>query len=698
MGIRRWWPVLAVAALFAGPSTADAARPILPAQVSGTHFVVHYYPATASTEYATAGLADFEESYARLVAGGGGIPNAGLRAPVNDAPLGGDGRTDVYLMAPTSLPDFTGGLEVGDHRSFPDPLVDSGYLYMTPDLTRSGFRFRAAHEFMHVIQDAYLSTVGLLTESSANWAAEQGLADVDPGDNNFSVPWLPLDCTYGEWNGEKCGNGYRQWPFLQRLTERFGVGFMDRLWMRLRTECPCDVTTPALDRQLLEHAIAAEPGDETLGSMFADYAAALWNPKGWVTSAISTMYQYEVPAATDVTLTRDTPSSGVQPVVIDHLATRYLRLRLAGPAAAGDAVRLTVTRPGTPAAPIRVLSGVGSDQPRQIAVLPATAPGTYSGTVSLDVASVTDVVLPLVNDGITDGAGFTWQAELVPGGPPTPPAGDRRASPARIQPRTTTVVDNAYATDATDEPPACPTTLSATRGVWFVVLVDRGPLVIDPRGSDFEAAVAVFDISTGAPTLWACSKPGEGGLISADTYAREYLIYVGRARSATGLGHTLRLAIDGVPNSFGTEPEPLDVTAPSVGELRLTPARFRAAKRGAPFPSTAAKKTGSTVSFTLSEASDVRFGFQARVTGRKVGTSCVPTTSRNRSRKPCKRWAEIGKATVRGVKAGDVRMPFSGRRTAKRALRPGNYRLSAAATDVAGNSSSAVTRTFAIKR
>ena len=48
-------------------------------------------------------------------------------------------------------------------------------------------RFRAAHEYMHVIQGAYTSSLGLLTESTANWASELALPDIDPEDNNFNA-------------------------------------------------------------------------------------------------------------------------------------------------------------------------------------------------------------------------------------------------------------------------------------------------------------------------------------------------------------------------------------------------------------------------------------------------------------------------------------------------------------------------------
>ena len=77
--------IAALIAATAAPASAEHNRPVPPEldqEVETAHFVVHYTTATASTQYAQAGAADFEEAYSRLVTGGGGTPNAGLRAGV----------------------------------------------------------------------------------------------------------------------------------------------------------------------------------------------------------------------------------------------------------------------------------------------------------------------------------------------------------------------------------------------------------------------------------------------------------------------------------------------------------------------------------------------------------------------------------------------------------------------------------------
>jgi len=91
------------AALLATLVSVDAAgataRPSLPLKIASAHFVIWYDPATASSAYASTAATEFEDSYSRLVNGGGGVPNAGLLAPITSP-------TAVYLMIPTGT---TGG-------------------------------------------------------------------------------------------------------------------------------------------------------------------------------------------------------------------------------------------------------------------------------------------------------------------------------------------------------------------------------------------------------------------------------------------------------------------------------------------------------------------------------------------------------------------------------------------------------------
>ena len=679
-----------------GAAAAATVRPTLPAQSESAHFLVHYDPATVSAGYVSSALADFEESYSRLVAGGGGTPNAGLRPPVNDAPRGGDGRTDVYLAVPPGEPPtWSGGMAVSDGVTYPDPLVDSGFLYMSTNMDRKAFRFRTAHEFMHVIQDAYIETGGLFTESTANWASELALLDIEPGDSQFAKPFLPLDCSYGEWKSQPCGNGYRQWLFFRWLSEHYGDGFVHRLWTVHATSFKISGTTPAIDRQILTKAIADEPGDATLASMYADYAAAMWDPTVWTTTAVDTLHRkYGPPVATDGGLSRAAPATGVRTVQVDHLATQYVRILQADASAPGDRVHVTAT-PGAGASPPRLLSATGPGRARSVTTMTPTGSGAYEATVSLDAANVADVILPLTNNTATDNLTFTYKAELLPAGAPTPPSNDLLQNPLRIQPRTTTTLDIAYAGGlGSAEAPDCDSTSRSRGGVWFVVLVGRGQLTIDPQGSDFDPAVAVYDVSMPSEShLWGCSNLEDRGLVTGETFAREYLIYVGRAASG-GPGHTLRLKVDAVPNDSGVTP--VD-KSPKVTRLTITPKRFTPMIKGRAVIADGKGRGGARLAFAVNVPVKMRFDIERRTTGRRVGRACVKTTPANRSKKKCTRYVNVTAVTVRAIQSGPSVLRLTGRRSPAQALPAGTYRLGARAVDSQGVRSRRVTAAFGIK-
>ena len=233
----------------------DNIPPGLDQTLANPNFVIHYDADTYTQAKAQALLDDLQESRSKLVAGGVGSPNAG---PERTPPDDGDGKTDVYIGAPTDRPDFTGGAVYPDNGHF------SSYMFMTPGLSRSGTRFRSAHEYMHVIQRAYYGWGhSLLTESLANWASEWALPDVDPQDAFFGKPFLPLDCSYGTWppgggSAPTCGNGYWQWSFFWRLSQRFGVAIIDRLLDEVAADCPFDCTTTQ-DRAILRTSSPRSP-------------------------------------------------------------------------------------------------------------------------------------------------------------------------------------------------------------------------------------------------------------------------------------------------------------------------------------------------------------------------------------------------------------------------------------------------------
>jgi hypothetical protein len=86
------------------------------------------------------------------------------------------------------------------------------------------------------------------------------------------------------------------------------------------------------------------------------------------------------------------------------------------------------------------------------------------------------------------------------------------------------------------------------------------------------------------------------------------------------------------------------------------------------------------VSYRLSEASTVNFKLERKLVGRKVGRKCVKQTKRNKTRKRCPRFKQIKKFNGPGKK-GLNRVTLPGGKK----LKPGTYRLTIIARDVAGN-------------
>jgi hypothetical protein len=166
-----------------------------------------------------------------------------------------------------------------------------------------------------------------------------------------------------------------------------------------------------------------------------------------------------------------------------------------------------------------------------------------------------------------------------------------------------------------------------------------------------------------------------------------------------GLFDNLSLTLDVAPAAAAPEPGALpgpgsppgpgagplaDVTAPVVDRLSASPAKFAVAPGATAI---AARKTprGTKLSYGLSEAAVVTLGFERATTGRRSGRRCVKATSRNRRSRRCTLYVAAGKLT-RTSPLGLSTVQFSGR-IGRKALAAGGYRITAVATDAAGNKS-----------
>jgi hypothetical protein len=133
-----------------------------------------------------------------------------------------------------------------------------------------------------------------------------------------------------------------------------------------------------------------------------------------------------------------------------------------------------------------------------------------------------------------------------------------------------------------------------------------------------------------------------------------------------------------------------------------TEAHFVAAPGEAPPPpppdTTAPKITGLRVihgraAYRLSESAKVSFLLEVRRPGRVVGQNCLAVTRANRGHRPCSLWLPRGGTFAGPGGPGHHSVAIPG----AAALVPGAYRLTATATDRAGNVGAA-TRRFVVRR
>ncbi len=149
-----------------------------------------------------------------------------------------------------------------------------------------------------------------------------------------------------------------------------------------------------------------------------------------------------------------------------------------------------------------------------------------------------------------------------------------------------------------------------------------------------------------------------------------------------------------------TPPPARDTVKPVASALTVGPAAFPAASRGASLAARKPRKprkTGTKVSYRLSEAASVRFTVERARAGRRVGRRCLAPTRANRKRPKCTRFTAAAGSFTHSGKPGANSFRFSGR-IGGRKLAPGAYRLVAVPTDAAGNRGAAIRRAFTVVR
>ncbi len=144
-----------------------------------------------------------------------------------------------------------------------------------------------------------------------------------------------------------------------------------------------------------------------------------------------------------------------------------------------------------------------------------------------------------------------------------------------------------------------------------------------------------------------------------------------------------------------------DRVAPAVSRLAVHPGRFRVAGTASRRRRAARVGTGAKLHLRVSERARIGLSVALRLhDGVRSGRRCRPprtSVERLLPWPPCRRWGRATAILTRSFRPGAISVAFSGR-VRHSALRPGRYRLTAVATDAAGNHSRPAFADFEIVR
>jgi hypothetical protein len=406
--------VAGLAGAFSNPAGARPNPLEQPLTLTSTHFTVHFWGAIVEPEnldrvtYQDAAelAAHAERAYATLV------NDWGYPAPLND----GDGLIDIYVN------DFGPGGPLGRASTDAPGNTATGWIEIDPSATNSAAVI--GHELVHLIQfGQWIPADSWLLEGTAEWAGfvtsgYQPFGGSIEATRNF--PDMSLDC-----ESPGCGNdlyeegGYSRWTFFEYMSDRFGVGFVKDVLAR-----GAALADPLQTGATLLNATLATKGT-TLSDVYADYAN------------VNLVGGYDVPGLTGLPpITHATVSTGVasgslpvQKVPVNHLATRYLKLKRGastGGACYAATLSLTVGLPaginarpsffsrslGTAAVPLTISGNTAT-----LSVPWDTCLGGYDGYLSLPNPSLDSDARDFVVSG---SLGVDMTKVAVPLGPPDP--------------------------------------------------------------------------------------------------------------------------------------------------------------------------------------------------------------------------------------------------------------------------------------
>jgi hypothetical protein len=224
---------------------------------------------------------------------------------------------------------------------------------------------------------------------------------------------------------------------------------------------------------------------------------------------------------------------------------------------------------------------------------------------------------------------------------------------------------------------SCPAVGTCFSGGTYAV--SAGPANQDNVAKVTSATGGVWNSAT------EISLPGDA---YSDPFAEMYSVSCPSTTACVGVGrygvnsnNNGEAMVDSTAPVVTPPPPPRRITAPVLTSVKQSAKKWREGnklaqisrhKKGAP--------VGTTFSFTLSEASRVKFAFTQTAKGRKVKHKCVAKTHKNRKKARCTRTLTRGTLSFSAT-AGVVKLKFFGRISRHKKLRAGSYTLLITATD-----------------
>jgi hypothetical protein len=344
------------------------------------HFCVHYVTTTPDApplaDGQPNGVPDYVEAVAAALEDSYAIENGtlGWEAPLSDASVDGDARTDAYLARLGSglygyaAPDPGQGFQ---HQRHGYLVLDDDYAsFVTPELSAvEAMQVTAAHEYNHVLQFAYdMGYEDWAKESAATWAEEK----VFPGVNDYvhfvadfaEAPETPL--TAGDY-------GLATWNHW--LEARAGTPDVIRdAWEA--TLAPNVTDPPHFALSGYDEAVGGtgeSPFEEVSEVEFAEFAAA--TPEWRASDAFPDAASYpDVERAAVLRV-----GGRARRLLLDHLSFALLRVKNAGP----DAVKLKVRIEGAAAGALALVGRSGDPVSGSVTSVDGNLAGPGRATLTL---------------------------------------------------------------------------------------------------------------------------------------------------------------------------------------------------------------------------------------------------------------------------------------------------------------------------